>query len=67
MKEKTFDEFFNLKKKISRIIKNSIKYSYVSYEPLDPNKTAEEIHNLLIKSGLVRTTDSIKEIELIKN
>ena len=67
MKEKTFDEFFNLKSKISRIIKNSIKYSYVSYEPLDPNKTAEEIQNLLIKSGLVRTVDSIKETELIKN
>ena len=67
MKEKTFDEFFNLKGKISRIIKNSIKYSYVSYEPLDPDKTAEEIHNLLSKSGLVRTVDSINETDLIKN
>ncbi len=67
MKEKNFDEFFCLKSKISYIIKKSIKYSYVSYEPLDPNKTAEEIHKLLLESGLIRTVDTIKEKDLIKN
>jgi hypothetical protein len=67
MEERNFDDFFNLKKKISRIIKKSIKYSYVSYEPLDPDKTAEEIHTFLLKSGFIRTVGSIKQKDLIKN
>jgi len=64
---KNFDEFFNVKNKISSIIKNNIKYSYVSYEPLDPNKTADDIFRLLQKSGFIRTLNSINEKDLIKN
>jgi len=65
--EKRFDEFFNVKSKISRIIKHNLKYSYVSYEPVDPNKTADDIIKFLTRTGFIRTADSIKEKEIINN
>jgi len=68
MKEdKNFDQFFNLKKKISRTISRNLKYSYVSYEPVDPDKTAEDIINLLERKGFIRTVKSFTKKDLLKN
>jgi hypothetical protein len=68
MKEdKNFDQFFSLKKKISRTITRNLKYSYVSYEPVDPDKTAEDIIKLLERKGFIRTVKSITNKDLLKN
>ena len=65
--EKKFDEFFNIKSKISRIIKCNLKYSYVSYEPVDPDKTAEDICRFLCKTGLIRTVITIEKNNILNN
>ena len=65
--EKNFDEFFNLKKKISGTIKRNLKYSYVSYEPVDPDRTADDIIKLLERKGFLRTVKSIKKNDIMKN
>ena len=67
MQEKNFDEFFNLKSKISGAIKRNLKYSYVSYEPVDPDKTAEDIITLLERKGFILTVNSVNEKDFIKN
>jgi len=65
--EKKFDEFFSLKKKISRTIKRNLKYSYVSYEPVDPDRTADDIIRLLERKGFIRSIKAITKKDLIKN
>ena len=65
--EKKYDDFFDIRAKIARLIKNNMKYKYITNRPLDIEKAADDIFRLLTKSGLIRTKRSITKSDLIRN